>query len=293
MGLTVKDMMEHTMFRKAQLLGGENGLDKPVLGATIIETPDILRFINGGEVLLTGFYAFQHCTLEEFESYIHEIVRKKVSALVFKRVHEVEEIEEKIAILLKYAEESEIPVMEIPYEVSYRDILEMIMEHLFNEEVIRLKYFKTTHDNFTALSLSFHSMENGLKRILDVLDKLIGNPVALYNQNMDCLATTNEELPRLSISDNAKEYTPDFYSNYTYLKQEVCVNEETNEMCGQYLVRLNVMYNARMYLVITELNESLGSMDYIAVENAVTALKQELFRQHSLVDLEKSSRMTS
>lgn len=287
MGFTVCDMLKLDIFRRSKLLGGEEGLDNEILGTTIIEAPDIVKFINGGEVLLTGFYAFQTCTPQEFKGYIDEVVKKKVSAIVLKRGREVDHLEEMIRILMDSADEHAIPVLEVPFEISFRDILKAAMEHLFNEEVIRLKYFKTTHDNFTALSLSFHSMENGLKRILNVLDKLIGNPVALFNQNKDCLASTSEKVMRLEISEDAREYTPDFYSNYVYLRQQVNIGEDDKEVYGQYIVRLNVMYNARMYLAITEMNTKLSTMDHIAIENAVTALKLEMFRQHSIADLEK------
>lgn len=287
MGFTVNDMLTLDIFRSAKLLGRDAGMDNEIKGATIIEAPDIVKFINGGEVLLTGFYAFQTCSPQEFKRYMDEVIKKRVSALVFKRGREVDYFEEKINILLDLANENEIPVLEVPFKMSFRDILKSVMEHLFNEEVIRLKYFKTTHDNFTALSLSFHSMENGIKRILNVLDKLIGNPVALFNQNKDCLAATSELVSHLDISGDSREYAPDFYSNYTYLKQEVCIDEKAGKIYGQYIVRFNVMYNAKMYITITEMNDKVGTMDYIAIENAVTALKQEMFRQHSIDELEK------
>lgn len=62
MGFTVRDMLKAEIFGDAKLLGGSQGLDNEILGVTIIEAPDIVKFINGGEVLLTGFYAFQSCS---------------------------------------------------------------------------------------------------------------------------------------------------------------------------------------------------------------------------------------
>ena len=47
------------------------------------------------------------------------------------------------------------------------------------------------------------------------------------------------------------------------------------------------MYNRSMYLVVTASNGAWGDMDDIAVENAVTALRQELYRQHSVEELEE------
>ena len=286
MGFKVKEMLDMTLFENAKLLGGENGMENDIQGVTIIEAPDIVRFINGGEVLLTSFYAFQSCTPEEFQGYLNELTKKKISAVAVKRGRNVEYMEEKLKLLLAFADTHQIPVVEIPFSLSFRDILKEIMERLSNEEVIRLKYFKTTHDNFTALSLSQHSVENGIKRILKVLEKLIGNPVALFNQQLDCLVTTDARIQSLTLTDQLKEYTPEIYSSHIYLQQTACIDNEEKEY-RQYLVRLNVMYNAKMYLVITECGSPLTDMDYIAVENAVTALRQELFRQQSITELEK------
>ena len=78
-------------------------------------------------------------------------------------------------------------VLDVPFDMSFQRVLAIVMEHLFNEEVTLLKYFKTTHDNFTALTLGNIRSENLTRPILEMLEKLIRNPVALYNQNRTCL----------------------------------------------------------------------------------------------------------
>ena len=173
--------------------------------------------------------------------------KEKVSALVIKQGRTVDFMEEKMAVIQEYAQKTETPVVEIPFEMPFREILNTIMEHIFSEEVIRLKYFKTTHDNFTALSLSFHSMENGVQRIVDILSKLIGNPVALFDQNLECQATTDTRIREFEIQPDAKEYSLDFYSNYKYRRTGNYIGGKTGRKDrDKYLVRLNVMYNARM-----------------------------------------------
>ena len=54
MGFTVQDMLDMKLFQKANLLWGKGGTGQEIRGVTIIESPDIVRFISGGEVLLTG-----------------------------------------------------------------------------------------------------------------------------------------------------------------------------------------------------------------------------------------------
>ncbi len=287
MGLSVEEMLNIDIFSGAKLLGGAAGLGNEIKGATIIEAPDIVKFISGGEVLLTRFYAFQFCTAEEFDSYFQELAQKKVSAIVIKRGNDVEHIEEKVKYILDFAEKYAVPVLEVAFELSFREILRPILERLFNEEVRRLKYFKTTHDNFTALAFSRGSGEDSIQKILDVLEKLIDNPVALFNQNMDYLAGTEGCKTEMAISDRAKEYQPKFYSNYTYLKQKVTLTKEACDEYEQFIVKWRVMYNRRVYLVITASVSPFGDMDDIAIENGVTALKQEMFRQHSVEELEE------
>ena len=96
MGFTVQDMLDMKLFQKANLLWGKGGIGQEIRGVTIIESPDIVRFISGGEVLLTGLNAFQNCSPEEFRSYIAELAKKKVSALVIKQGRTVDFLEEKM-----------------------------------------------------------------------------------------------------------------------------------------------------------------------------------------------------
>ena len=48
MGFTVRDMVKLDVFKTARSLGNESGWNKEVKGVSIIESPDILKFIQGG-----------------------------------------------------------------------------------------------------------------------------------------------------------------------------------------------------------------------------------------------------
>ena len=61
MGFMVEDLLRTEECREMKLICGEQGLKNEIKGVTIIEAPDIVKFINGGELLLTGLYAFKSC----------------------------------------------------------------------------------------------------------------------------------------------------------------------------------------------------------------------------------------
>lgn len=280
MAIYVKDLLMEEEMNGARLISGEEGLDNEIKGVTIIEAPDIVKWINGGEVLLTGLYAFRSCSMEDFKNYIDELVKKKISALILKRGKPVEGAEDKVEYLTQFSRKHTIPILEVPFEISFRDVMSRLMERLFNEEVTRLKYFKTTHDNFSALVLGSESIGVAIDQILDVLAKLIRNPVAAFNRQLDCIGASEGAERSLEIQKDAQSYEPGVYSNYEYLRQQI-------ENRQQYIVKVKLNLRERLYLVITEEEDSFDVMDAIATESAIWALQFELVRQYSVTELEK------
>lgn len=279
MAIYVKDLLMEEEMNGARLISGEEGLDNEIKGVTIIEAPDIVKWINGGEVLLTGLYAFRSCSMEDFKNYIDELVKKKISALILKRGKPVEGAEDKVEYLIQFSRKHTIPILEVPFEISFRDVMSRLMERLFNEEVTRLKYFKTTHDNFSALVLGSESIGVAIDQILDVLAKLIRNPVAAFNRQLDCIGASEGAERSLEIQKDAQSYEPGIYSNYEYLRQQIDNRQ-------QYIVKVKLNLRERLYLVITE-EDSFDVMDAIATESAIWALQFELVRQYSVTELEK------
>lgn len=280
MAIYVKDLLMEEEMNGARLISGEEGLDNEIKGVTIIEAPDIVKWINGGEVLLTGLYAFRSCSMEDFKNYIDELVKKKISALILKRGKPVEGAEDKVEYLIQFSRKHTIPILEVPFEISFRDVMSRLMERLFNEEVTRLKYFKTTHDNFSALVLGSESIGVAIDQILDVMAKLIRNPVAAFNRQLDCIGASEGAERSLEIQKDAQSYEPGIYSNYEYLRQQIDNRQ-------QYIVKVKLNLRERLYLVITEEEDSFDVMDAIATESAIWALQFELVRQYSVTELEK------
>nr|WP_317450134.1 PucR family transcriptional regulator ligand-binding domain-containing protein [uncultured Sellimonas sp.] len=279
MGFTVEELLKTEECKEMKLICGEQNLKNEIKGVTIIEAPDIVKFINGGELLLTGLYAFKSCSIEEFENYLQEFQKKQISGLIVKRGRLVDQANRKIELLQEYAIKNQIPFLDVPFGISFQKIMAIVMEHLFNEEVTQLKYFKTTHDNFTALSLGSRNSENMIQEILDMLEKLIRNQVTLYNQNRTCFATTGKDRGELQFLDNLEDYDPGVLTNYQYWKQK-------GEFV-QYIVRVSMNVGIQMYLVVTEKVSSFTKMDCIAIENAIVALQYEFSRQFAIEELEK------
>jgi len=146
--LKVADLLQLATLKKARLVCGEGGINNLISGINIIEAPDIADWVQGGDVLLTNLYSADK--LRPLDKFIEKMAQKKLSALIIKVGLFVKEIPSEI---IESAKRYDLPVIEIPKDVLYRDIALSISEHLLNEKINILERFKEINDYFINISL--------------------------------------------------------------------------------------------------------------------------------------------
>src|SRR5690606_14176420 len=151
----------------------------------------------GGEVILTSLYSSRTFSESEQKDFSSNLAEKRVSALVIKQ--HSEEISD---LLLEAGEKSRMPIIHLPQDVPFVDVMYPIMGELFNNQVTKLQYYKEIHDRFTALSLA----DKGLEKIIHTLEELIGNPVALFDRNFSCIVSTYPELENFEMVEKVHFY---------------------------------------------------------------------------------------
>lgn len=288
MRFTVKDLLKLEILKNASVIAGKTGLDNDITGVTIIEAPDIAKYIGGGEVLLTSLYPFSTCTRNEYKRYLEQLCEKGISAMILKVGRPIKSAEKLILLLTNAMEKRGIPIIKISLNTAYKDITYPIMERLFNEEATKLKYFKETHDRFMSLSLALPFSGSGFKKILNSLSELIGNPAALFDKNMSCLVTTDKNINHLNLPKNSKKVELNFYSKYTFFSSKIIRSKACGKPYNQIIIPLNnVTFNMNMYMVIAEVNSPIDQLDYIAIENAITAILLEFTKHRTVLEHEK------
>mgnify|MGYP007051443254 FL=1 len=132
--------------------------------------------------------------------------------------------------------------------------------------------FKTTHDNLSVLLLNELDVLKNIDNILQQIDRMVGNPLSLYDENRNCIATTDPTLTGFEFAKEVEEYRPDvMVAKYPYLRQARVYTE--------YIKKFDVYTQMRFYLVITEKNEALTTLDFISLENAIVVLQYLLMRR--------------
>ncbi|TGE33460.1 PucR family transcriptional regulator [Desulfosporosinus sp. Sb-LF] len=278
MEITVKDAMRIGPLSTSEIVAGHQKLDNVVKGVTIMEAPDIVNWLAGGELLLTSLYSAPAGTLN-YEDFVKKLADKGVAAIAIKVGRFVERVPEE---MIEAANQYGLPIIELDANVRFVDVMYPIMAELFNNQVVKLNYYKIIQERFTTLAL--HCL--GLERIIKTLEELIGNPVAVYDRDFKSMSTTNPQLERfIEVTDLfQRESLNDKLSFYRQMVKFPALGEEP---VSQVVVPIQAFSQVKAYLTVVEVNKRLQEMDLICLEHAATVVTLDLVKKVAVQEIEQ------
>ena len=84
------------------------------------------------------------------------------------------------------------------------------------------------------------------------------------------------------MEKNITEYKPEIITRYQYLCQK-----RKNTKYVEYIIKLDIFKRQEMYFVVSEQNEPLRELDFVALENIIITLQFSLIRHVMEENLEK------
>jgi len=276
--ITVKSLLQIGPLKTSQVVAGYQKLDNVVKGVTIIEAPDIVNWLSGGELLLTSLYAGPG-EGQNYREFIQLLSQKEVSALAVKIRRFVQTIPQEV---IDAANEFGLPLIELEGNIRFVDIMYPVMEQLFNSQVVKLKYYKDIQERFTTLALQCE----GLEAIIRTLEELVGNPVAVYDKNFKCLKATDPRIERFK-EPQERELRENLNEKFSYYRQKVNYPALGDDLVPQVVVQIKALSQVKAFLTIAELNKPLEEMDFICLENAATVVTLDSVKRFAVSEVEQ------
>ncbi|SER60987.1 PucR family transcriptional regulator [Salisediminibacterium halotolerans] len=171
MSITVKTALRIGGLRECRVVAGQDGLDGELNYVTIMEVPDITRWLKGNELLLTSMYPIKE-DLEAQRRLIRSLHEKGTAALAIKPNRFIREIP---AVVLEEADKYGFPVIEIPEHISYLDILSPVMNKIFDKKTVLQEDIEAAYHLLNEISLN----KTGLRHFVDVLKNLTKHKIAI------------------------------------------------------------------------------------------------------------------
>lgn len=200
--LTIREAMKISPLIKTRLVGGRKGIDNVIKSVTVMEVPDIVHWIKGGEFLITSFYFMKDVNVQL--DILHQLSKFNAAGLAIK-ISDGKSIHENV---IKEADRMKFPLVEIPDNVTYLDIMTPLNHKIFEIE----QHFNLVEEYIK--SIMFHTYKN-IENIID-RGKSLG-----YNIEREFIYTICVDTGKI---DSQQKY------NSIYVKDSICefVN---NTMC--------------------------------------------------------------
>ena len=149
-GIAVQEVLELFPQKNISLIAGEKSLNQLVTGVTLIETPDVINWVTGGELLLTTGYIYKDNPAQLIEL-IKQLHKKKAAALGIKLNRYIKSLPEEIS---STASKLDFPVFLIlNARPSFLDIISKVYEKLQEHKSLQYIQDKLKEDFLKELLL--------------------------------------------------------------------------------------------------------------------------------------------
>ncbi|MEH7253381.1 PucR family transcriptional regulator ligand-binding domain-containing protein [Neobacillus niacini] len=263
MGITLKNAMKIGKFAECEVVAGHKGLHKEVEQVTVMEVPNIVNWLKGKELLLTSLFSIKDDE-EALSTLIPSLKRAGVTALAIKPTKFLNSIPDN---LLLQANQLDFPVIKIPEQVSYLDILTPVMHAIFNDKVVIQEDLEQASKILNEISINPQDIDV----FINTLKYLTKNVI-----------TIESHFPFMKISKGDVDISPltEIDKNeLSLIKHPIKLKRKYGAQWVSCIVA-PIIVDKRLYGNITcwELNsESLG-LDIAILEKASSLLAIEFFR---------------
>lgn len=275
MYFTVKELLSADYMKEAKLIGGKAGMERHITQVTVIDSPDGIKFIRGKEFILTSSFALS--VVEDKPSIIKELVNAGASCMAFKnKFIDTNTVEAMISV----ADELDFPLIEVPKEITWAEIISAFYYHLFSYQYKVIKYTEKVHTTFTEMVLNGDTVEDILKKLY----LLIERPAMILNEFHDVIAAegilSSDLFSQYDISQKIKQL------KMLLATQKYCYTIINN--CKLLVKLISTGINTYGFLLVfMDLHEDLDLLHLKAVEYATTVLTLEMVRQRQMEEMEK------
>jgi purine catabolism regulator len=180
--ISVAEALGLPCLEDARVLAGEAGLDRRIRGVNIMEDAEIVRWMRGGELLLSTGYTVRDDTAS-LEGLVGALAERGLAGLAIKLGLYVDAVPDAARAA---ADRLGFPIIALPPAVMFNDILSEVLGTILNRQAVELERSHAIHARLTAVALEGGSYGE----LADAVADLLHRPVAIRDAQGRALAAT-------------------------------------------------------------------------------------------------------
>ncbi|MTI49824.1 MAG: PucR family transcriptional regulator [Firmicutes bacterium] len=285
-GITIDDIMKMDFMEKCKVIAGFKGVKNVVSKVNIMADPDILNWVDEGELLLTTAYSFKKDNIEEQKKLIKECSKKKLAGIGIKIYPYLESLSQEV---LDLADRLNFPIIDLYYAIPFSDIMTPILKEIFNKQARLLQRVEHVHEELMNAMLS----NSSLKKIAEVISHNIKNPILIKlqspNESIEEFDFIDKDIKKILLENSRTFYDPELRKRI-----EKKLHESKVLINGKYIQRMvmPIVVKNKVFghIFAWGINTPLGGFDYSVVETASTTIALEIFKELSIKEVENRYR---
>lgn len=290
MGITVREALKLGTLRKAKIVAGKEGLNRKIDYVLTIDVPDAAKWNKGNELLLTSTYIFIN-NPEFIETIVYELVEKESAALAIKAGRFLDKIPQQI---IDAGNEKNFPILELPNDISWHDIVNPVMIEIFNKEVGQLKRSQQIHSSLTDAVLR----GGGLNAVAKTLSMLLNCGVFIedegfnllsyyFNEPIDAISRETVDAGKLPKDVINELETKRILEKIKKYKKSHRVNYRSRMDCFPRVITPIVLNDEIYgYIVLIEKTSKVSTSDLIVAEQAADIAALEIMKNQAVKEAE-------
>ena len=160
-----------------QWIAGKGGRDNVITNVNIMDNPDTIRFLIGGELILsTGYFLMNDDTLRR--NFIKNLSEKKCAGLGIALKRYLNQLPE---AMIEEADRLNFPIISVPFEQNFAEISRMVYRKIMQDEMSDTETIYQMYRELNERIIHEHSLRDTLNTICH----LVECPVILTNHRLE------------------------------------------------------------------------------------------------------------
>lgn len=198
--MIIADLLKHRLFPDFEFIAGSTGLNREITAVSVIDSPDVDRWMRGGEFLIGSGYIFRESP-GEFIPFLRRANEKGTAAVGIKLDRYMHQLPHN---LVEVADELGLPLFRIPLNYRWTDVIEIVQNYLSLEKQ------RTQEVSIESLG-NFWSEGFDIKELMSGFAKKLQRPLLISSDQLNinhCFAPNGEVedaeisqyFPRVTVS---------------------------------------------------------------------------------------------
>ncbi len=265
--IRLRDILKVDLLAGAEVIAGAKGMDNEIASVNVMEVPDIVDWVRPGELLLTTAYSLSD-NIEAFNTLLPLFSEKGVCGMGIKMKRYINELPDSV---LETANRLAFPIIKIPPDVSYGDLMKQVFTYIIGEKTHLLKKINEFSNQIRDIMLRRGDMEE----FAELISQVLHSPTMISDQVHKSFVFHSEDKAWEAILNRA---VPAAINN-TSIPAEPGLTEihtSFDQVDGEKVKRFSIpiFFEENLYgnIYIWDINENINMGDLFVIESATSLI---------------------